>query len=244
MKAWFFILVSATSLFGESISGTITNLAGEHVSEVKVCTASWSCVQSNADGHYEIYKASQSIRFSHPKYNAVIKDASGDQLDVVLQKSTKATDNKRIVQYCSEGNNLVGFHNLKIVIPARNISKAQDDDYEMIVIESSKNKNEYLILMTGPTVSSGIPSWPSLEESPIIIYDRDIDYENQAKPDDGIPISVSIDIKAKSINGKFWRFIGNTHVSIITYRDVSEATALEFDKIMDTLCVARQRNVQ
>ena len=65
-----------------------------------------------------------------------------------------------------------------------------------------------------------------------------IEYENQIKDKRGIPSSVAIDVKAQS-DGKFWRFIGNAF-DTINYRNVSEETALEFDKILDTLCVAPQ----
>jgi len=44
-----------------------------------------------------------------------------------------------------------------------------------------------------------------------------------------------MDVKAQSKEGKFWRFIGN-EFETITYSNVSEKTAREFDEILETLC--------
>ena len=110
----------------------------------------------------------------------------------------------------------------------------------MMVVSSSKNKDEYLVLMQGGNVSSGMPSWRAwLKESPVIIYDRDIDYINLAKADNEIlamlQMTLAIDTKVQASNGKFWRYVGDSS-EIITYDNVSEATAREFDDILETLC--------
>jgi len=97
------------------------------------------------------------------------------------------------------------------------------------------SKDGYLMLMTGTNVSSGIPSnaeWPFLEEPNTILYNRNIEHENQGKNEP--MIDFAIDVKAHS-NGNYWRFIGHNFM-IITYSEVSEETAREFDDILDTLC--------
>jgi len=246
MKVCIFILLAVETLFGQinlkiSVSGTITNSSGESVSGVNVCSTSLNCVLTDSDGRYRIDKFRiHSMRFSHPKYNAIIKESSDDRIDIVMQKSTKTSDNKRTIPHCSENDSLIG-KDFKVIIPSKNIIKSRDIDYTMIRVPSSGNETEYLILMEGPNVSSGIPTkmeWPLLEESPVIIFDRDIHYENK-KDENGITINSAIDIKARSEDGKFWRFIGDSF-EIITYRNVSEETAREFDDIMDTLCIAPQ----
>jgi hypothetical protein len=93
--------------------------------------------------------------------------------------------------------------------------------------------------MSGINVGSGIPEnylWPFLEEPKSILYNRDIEYENQREDENGMSydLPIAIDVKAQS-DGKFWRFIGRLF-TVITYSGVSEETALEFDAILDTLC--------
>jgi len=240
-KACIFILLAVELLFSQSIknvSGIITNASGDRVSGVMVCgTNPWNCVLSNADGHYEINALHLlSIRFSHPGYNAVTKNISSNKIDILLPKSTKESDNKRIVPYCSENDNLIGWR-FKVIIPSSNTIRSNDIDYEMILAPSSHTDKERLTIMYGPNVSYGIPTrleWPLLEEvSPRIIFDRDVEYENQGER--GIPMDSAMDIKAQSSDGKFWRYIGNLF-EIIAYYNVSEESAREFDNILDTLC--------
>ena len=126
LKGCIFLLFTLAPLFSQvggvgSISGTITNSSGHRISGVKVCTSSLSCILSDADGHYEIYKASQSIRFSCPGYTTIMKDASDDQIDIVLQKSTKVSENKLTLSLCPENDNLIGGRKFRIVIPSKNI---------------------------------------------------------------------------------------------------------------------------
>jgi len=220
LKLCIFILFAVIPLYGQlggvgSISGTITNSSGHPISGVKVCTSSLSCTMSNEDGRYVIYKASRSIRFSYPGYIAITKDASDEQIDIVLQKSTKESDNKLTLSLCSENDNLIGGRKFKIVVPSKNIIKSNDIDYEMMVVSSSKNTDEYLVLMQGGNVSSGMPSWrASLKESPVIIYDRDIDYIHLVKLNNELmamlQMTLTIDTKAQASNGKFWRYIGGS----------------------------------
>ena len=236
-----FITLAIVPLFGQntkSVSGTITNSSGERLSGVKVCMSSLNCVLTDVDGRYEINSLNiVSIRFSHHGYNAVTKNNlsnTSNKIDVVLQKPIKEFDNKRIIPRCSENDNLFGrIH--KVMISPKDIDKVIDIDYTMMTVLSSGNKTEILRLIQGPVVSSNVPSWPvrSSQEEWSVIYDRDIVYENQR--DNEPPISSSVDIKAQSSDGKFLRYIQNIS-EVISYFNVSEATALEFDEIMDTLC--------
>jgi len=250
MKAGIILLLIAAPLFGQNtknISGTITNASGDHVSGVKVCVYSLLCVLSDANGRYKVDNISRhsgAIRFSHPEYNAVINaikdDSYSEQIDVVLKKLINVGDNKRLIPHCSENDNLVGL-TFKVNTFSQNTIKSNGGDYKMVAIISSINKDERLIFMEGFNVSSGIPSWflmPSMAKSPVIIYDKDIDYENQEKTDSGIPSNSAIDVKARSVDGKFWRFTGAAF-QVFYYNNVSEASAREFDDILDTLCVAR-----
>ena len=55
--------------------------------------------------------------------------------------------------------------------------------------------------MEGPSVSSGLPSWiRSLE----LVYDRNVTYENEGKLDNDIPYLSTVDIKARSEDGKLF----------------------------------------
>ena len=244
MRVCILLLLMVAPLFGQdqriTITGTVTNLSGDRVAGVKVYN--YSYVLTDADGRYEIdvpqprsIRFKETIRFSHPEYNAVIKIVSNDIIDVVLQKITKASDNKRIIPRCSENDNLVGWdYKATIASNSKDLIKVTDIDYVMIRIPASNNK-DYLMFLSGPSASSGIPSgdeWPFLEES--ILYNRDIEYENQRKDEMGIPFLSSVDVKAQS-GGKFWRFIGDKF-NVITYYNVSEETAREFDDILETLC--------
>jgi len=246
-KICILILLMVAPLFGQNknmpVTGTATNSSGNHVSGVKVCLGSWNCVLTDTNGFYKIDVTLSpsiiyipSIRFSHQEYNAVIKIVSNNKIDVVLQKITKESDNKRIISDCSNNDNLVGLR-YKLIIPSINIIKADDIDYEAMFVPSSKNKDSYLRLLNGFNASSGLPSnveWPFLEEPDSILHNRDIEYENQRKNESGIPINPLIDVKAQS-DGKFWRFIGNSF-NVISYSNISEEAAREFDDIMDTLC--------
>jgi len=207
--------------------------------------SNYSYVLTDANGRYEIevpqprdIRFQETIRFSHPEYNAVIKIVSNNKIDVVLQKITNESDNKRILPLCSENDNLVGWHYKAIITSdSKDFIKINSSDYGAIKISAYTNKEEYLMLLSGPSASSGIPSgfeWPFLEGSNAILYNKDIEYENQRRDEKGIPFSSPIDVKAQS-GGKFWRFIGDIF-NIITYSNVSAATAREFDDIMDTLC--------
>jgi len=241
VKVCIFILLATAPLFGQSIksiSGTITNSSGESIHGVKVCTASWICVQSNAFGHYIIDNKYHTIRFSHPEYNALIKHISDDLINVVLQKTTQEYDNIRTVSNCSINEKLIGWR-LKLIIYSENIIKSKDNNYESITVPSSENKNEQLVLVNGSSATFGMPPWPTrniMGKFPAIIYDRDIVFLNRQKTEHNTPILSDIDIKVQTYNGKFWRYIGNSF-QFIYYYDVSDVTSREFDEIMDTLCV-------
>jgi hypothetical protein len=259
MKVCIFILFAVAPLFSQteevgSISGTITNSSGDRISGVLVCIHAWVCALSDADGRYEVPKYvinSPFIRFSHPGYNTSIKekdssvkDSSDEKIDVILQKPTKESDNKRTIPHCAKNANLAGGSEFKIIIPSKDIPKSNDIDYESVFVPSSKNKNnkdnkgEYLMLMQTTQPTSGMPSWYAQlwsEKSPVIIYDRNIDYIGLKKDYDGILMSPAIDVKMRTIDGKFWRHIGDAGESM-TYDNVSEETAREFDAILDTLC--------
>jgi len=129
---------------------------------------------------------------------------------------------------------------VKINSDSKDIIEATDVDYSTITVPVPSNKKEYLKFENGIYVSSIIPdgfSWPFLKEEPnAIVYNRDIEYENQRKDERGIPFDSPVDIKAQS-EGKFWRYIGDGF-NVIRYSNVSEETAREFDDILDnTLCI-------
>jgi hypothetical protein len=256
MKVCIFILFAVAPLFSQteevgSISGTITNSSGDRVFGVLVCTHAWVCVLSDASGRYEIQKfnaTSPFIRFSHPGYNTSVKEknssaknSADEKIDVVLQKPTRESDNKRTIPHCTENADLAGGTRYKIILPSKNPIKSNDIDYESMFVPSSKNKDnkgEYLMVMHTIQPTSSMPSWYarlSSDKSPVIIYDRNIDYIGREKEYDGILISPAIDVKMRTIDGKLWRYIGDESESM-TYDNVSEETAREFDAILDTLC--------
>ena len=250
MKVCIIILLGGAPLFCQSsgiISGTITNSSGDRISEVKVCIESLGCILSDTDGYYEMemYSLDRFIRFSSPGYNSSIKNiyAPDDlgkrnvQVDVILQKSTKESDDKLTIPNCTENDNLVGFR-YKTIISTPNIIKSNGSDSDMIAISSTKNEEEYLQLWSDGNMSlASLPPWrmfPSPEEWSVI-YDRDVEYEDQLKTERGIPVALMIDIKVQSGNEKFWRYIGTTGNTIF-YNNVSKETAREFDDILETLC--------
>ena len=248
MRVCIFVLLMTVPLFcqNQKTTGTVTNTTGDRVAGARVSVMSYH-VLTGADGHYEMELSSrlvkETIRFSHPDYNAVIKIVSSNKIDVVLQKTTKESDNKRIIPHCSANNNLVGWkYKVKIASDSKDFRKVTGTDYEMISISASNNNEEHLMFFHGLNISSGMPSsteWYFLEEPNAILYNRDIEYENQRKDERGVPVGVTVDIKAQS-DGKFWRFIGTMYFDIIEYSNVSEETAREFDDILDnTLCVAQ-----
>jgi len=242
MKVYLYLLLAVTPMFGQnnlktSVSGAVTNSSGDPVSRVKVCSTSYNCALTDTDGRYRMDMFwHNSMRFSHPEYNTVIKTIQSIETDVVLQKLTKESENKRIVQNCADNDNLVGKW-FKAIILSKDIIKT-NIDYETLWVPSSNNKDVYLRMMWGPNLSSGIPcriTWPLLEEAHVIFFNRDIDYENQMKTEDEIPMDSTIDIKAQAHDGNFWRFFGNAF-EVITYQNVPEEIAREFDDIFDTLC--------
>jgi len=249
MRVCILLLLMVAPLFGQdqriTITGTVTNSSGDRIVGVKVYNVSYSHVLTDSDGRYEIdvpqpriIRFKETIRFSHPEYNAVIKIVSNDKIDVVLQKITKASDNKRIIPHCPENDNLVGWkYKATITSNSKDLIKAFDIDYGMIRIPASNNNEGHLMLLSGPSASSGMPSgfeWPFLEKPHDILYNRDIEYENQRKNERGISFDSPIDVKAQS-NGKLWRFMGDAF-NVVSYWDVSEETAREFDDIIDTIC--------
>jgi len=245
MKVCIFMLLMSAFLFGQndlktSVSGTIRNSSGDRVSGVKICKLPWDCVMTNTDGRYEItdnFNGIQALRFTHPRYNSVIKFVSSNEIDVVLKQLTKESDNKRAISYCSENNNLLGGR-LKVLMPSNDVIKIGGGDHVMLRWPGYKDKDEQLVVVNAPNASIGFPnnsrSWPLLEESTVTIYDKDIYYENQVD----ITSNHYIDVKVQ-LDGRFWRFIGNIY-EVITYENVSEETAREFDDILDnTLCIAQ-----
>jgi len=247
MKALILVLFMGMPLFGQipsmAITGTVTNSSGDHIAGVKVLSPIYGhYVLTDTDGCYEIegtFRPGQNtIRFSHPEYNAVIKIVSNNKIDVVLQKTTKASDNKRITPLCSGNDNLVGWkYKVKITSGANDFKEVTDTDYEMINIPASNNKEGRLMFLRGLNASSSIPEWPFLEEPNAILYDKDIEYENQRKDERGIPVDSPVDVKTQS-DGKFWRFVGDSF-NVISYFNVSEEIAREFDDILESLCVTR-----
>ncbi|MDR0843510.1 MAG: carboxypeptidase-like regulatory domain-containing protein, partial [Acidobacteriota bacterium] len=182
IKICILLLFIEMPLFGQvksiSVTGIATDSSGNRIPGVRVCTDSHNCVLTNTDGLYEIDVSQSlstlskpSIRFSRLGYAAAIKIISNNKVDVILQKSAKKSDNKRIVPRCSNNDNLVGW-DLKIIIPSRSIIEIQDIDYLLTMVPSSKAKveqykHEQLRVMSGINVGSGIPEnylWPFLEE--------------------------------------------------------------------------------
>ena len=121
--------VAATAATARTVSGTVTDPAGEPLIGASVqAVGNPAGVVTDIDGNYTIKvpDAVNQLRFSYVGYNAKTADITGTKLDVVLDEDNKVLDEVVVIGYGTQKkNDLTG-----------SVSSVSEKDFNQGVISS------------------------------------------------------------------------------------------------------------
>jgi len=222
----------------QSMIGVVRSDSGKPLEGVLVCSTSYKCIKTDAEGRYDLRSILVDItdprmlrmRFSREGYNPntlILRDWPSN-LRVTLSSTNVSP---WFIPACQGTERREGF-NFRVLIPeGTHVAKGGDVDYGTIGVEFGSS-NEWLTIGAGPTWSSGLPPLTELAAS-VTISDRDIRFPGSLSAK--LPVIDGVDTKGNLKDGTSWRFMGNSFETL-SYRNASDAAAKFFDSIIDSTC--------
>jgi hypothetical protein len=221
------------------IKGRVTTSSGAPLSGAAVITDLLFQATSGETGDYVLSARSRPdwkpklVIFYAPGFRPLVKSISEDP--VVDAALDPAGGSERRVHACSatpQGEQRVGGL-MSFALPREVKSvKSHDVDYTLQQLVYRSGKKSYaLAIWEGPSCCYGRP-----------IADKDVlsaasSMRTWIFQEPGKNLS-GLDMKGKSADGTFWRWMGPRMGSQIEYKGATETVAGVFDKIIDSMCVA------
>ncbi len=223
------VLVLCVNGLSAGLAGTVKSQSGEPVPDVFIfySRSIRDIVQTDQNGAFTLPYRSRVIFFRRAGYQplTLIVDSATDRLDVVLNQSSTTEIALPVCSTVKDKGTRIGY-SLGLLVPEGSASRAGFDvDYGYFSISyGSEKERVWLEGIYGPMASPGIPP-----EEWILNAAEFTERSYKGK-------GLLADMRGKSRDGTYWRYIGALGESI-QYSGLSKEAAEYFDKIIDNACV-------
>lgn len=199
---------------------------GKPLAEVRVFDRANGDLRTKSDGTYQTSRPGKVIFLHKPGYrpHVLLTEKLSGRVEVALED---ASFSEWRISSCGKEEKLkkLILGNLVVsVLDRAEINLSDDIDYASRAVFYDSGKKERLDWIHGPHATGGFPPDKWIVSSS--------EFAIRSCRFDG---SEGIDIRGRSIEGKYWRFFG-IFGTVISYHDASTDASAFFDRILDSVC--------